>query len=93
MHNRTLLLIIYEEYLNALFCLTAVSELNADIDSHSIRDCLRLGSYNKLSRSSRPRPILLKLNRAVDATTTLANRALAPQGITIKPDQTKEDRH
>ena len=74
-------------------CLTAVSELNADNDSHSIRDCLRLGSYNKLSQSSRPRPILLKLNRAVDVTTILANRALAPQGITIEPDQTKEDRH
>ena len=46
-----------------------------------------------MSQSSRPRPILLKLNRAVDVKTILANRALAPKGITIKPDQTKEDRH
>ena len=28
-------------------CLTAVSELNAEIDSHSIRDCIRLGSFKK----------------------------------------------
>ena len=71
-------------------CQTAISKLNAEIDSHSIRDCLRLGNYKK--QSPRPRPILLKLNCSVDVTTILANRAQAPQGITIKPDQTKEER-
>ena len=71
-------------------CLTVVSKLNADINTHSVRDCLRLGNYKK--ESSRPRPILLKLNRSFDVSYVLANRAETPQGITIKPDQTKEER-
>ena len=71
-------------------CLTVVSKLNADINTHSVRDCLRLGNYKK--ESSRPRPILLKLNRSFDVSNVLANRAETPQGITIKPDQTKEER-
>ena len=71
-------------------CLTVVSKLNADINTHSIRDCLRLGNYKK--ESSRPRPILLKLNRSFDVSNVLANRAETPQGITVKPDQTKEER-
>jgi len=32
------------------------------------------------------------LSRSIDVTTTLANRAQVSQGITIKPDQTKEER-
>ena len=71
-------------------CLSVVSKLNTEIDSHSIQDCLRLGKYQK--QLTRPRPILLKLNRSIDVTTTLTNRGQAPQGITIKPDQTKEER-
>ena len=62
-------------------CLNTVSKLNDEIDSHSIRDCLRLGNYKKLSRTSLPRPLLLKLNHSVDVTTILANRAEVPQGI------------
>ena len=71
-------------------CLTVVSKLNADINTHSVCDCLRLGNYKK--ESSRPRPILLKLNHSFDVSNVLANRAETPQGITIKPDQAKEKR-
>ena len=70
--------------------MVSTCKLNADINTHSVRDCLRLGNYKK--ESSRPRPILLKLNRSFDVSNVLANRAETPQGITIKPDQTKEDR-
>ena len=52
-------------------CLTVVSKLNADINTHSVRDCLRLGNYKK--ESSRPRPVLLKLNRSFDVSSVLAN--------------------
>ena len=59
-------------------CLIIVSKLNAEIDSHSIRHCICLGNYKKLSQTSCPRPLLLKLNHSVDVTTILANRAGAP---------------
>ena len=36
--------------------------------------------------------LLHKLNCSVDVTAILANRAGTPQGITIRPDQTKEER-
>lgn len=71
-------------------CLAIVSKVNADINSHSIRDCLRLGRYNQ--ESSRPRSMLLKLNRSFDVSNVLANRVKTPPGITIKADQTKEER-
>ena len=74
-------------------CLNIVSKLNdAEVDSHSIQDCLHLGNYKKLSQTSHPRPLLLKLNHSVNVTTILANRAKEPQGITIRPDETKEKR-
>jgi len=41
-------------------CLSFVSKLNTEIDSHFIRDCLRLGKYQK--QLTCPRPILLELN-------------------------------
>ena len=73
-------------------CLNIISKLNAEIDSHFILDCICLENYKKLSQTSCPHPLLLKLNYSVDVTTILANRAGAPQGITIRPDQTKEER-
>ena len=36
-------------------CLNIVSKCNAEVDSPSIRDCLRLGNYKRLSQTSHPR--------------------------------------
>lgn len=62
-------------------CLNIVSKLNTEIDSHSIQDYLCFRNYKKLLQTSHPHPLLLKLNRSVDVTTILANRARASQGI------------
>ena len=40
-----------------------LSKVNNDISSYLVRDCLRLGRYNK--DQNRPRPLLLKLNQAI----------------------------
>ena len=71
-------------------CLDVIVKLNSEISSQSIRDCLRLGKYKQ--SASRPRPLLLKLNRSLDVTTILSNRDKAPQGIAIKPDLTLQER-
>ena len=70
--------------------LAILSTLNNEISSYSVRDCFRLGKFKK--QSTRPRPIMVKLNRVIDVTTILANRNLTPKGISIKPDLNQEDR-
>ena len=64
--------------------LSVFSKLDNDIQSFSIKDSLRLGKYK--ANSQHPRPILAKLNRAMDASSILSKRADLPTGITIKPD-------
>ena len=49
-----------------------------------ILDCYRLGKYNP--HKSKPRPILVKLQRAIDASSILANRGLLSSPIFIKSD-------
>ena len=71
-------------------CLDVVTKLNPEINSQSIQDCLRLGKYKQ--SSSRPRPLLLKLNHSFDVITILANRYKTPQGIVIKPDLIQQER-
>ena len=66
-----------------------ITKLNPEINSQSIRDCLRLG---KFKQSSRPRPILLKLNRSIDVSTILAKRDQTPPGFVIKPDLSLQER-
>lgn len=71
-------------------CLNIITKLNPEINSQSIRDCLRLGKYKQ--STSRPRPVLLKLNRSLDVTGVLSNRDQAPNGVVIKPDLTPQER-
>ena len=52
---------------------TILTKINDSINSTSIRDCFRLGKYKQ--NQSRPRPILLKLNCAMDVATILSNRS------------------
>ena len=71
-------------------CAEILRQANDDISHHSIRDCLRLGKFN--SSSTRPRPILVKLARAIDATMVLYNRSRVSDGIKIKPDMSREEK-
>lgn len=64
------------------------TSLDAKISSNSIRDCIRLGSYNE----TRSRPILVKLNSTREVNTILANRQKLSIGIFIKPDMSKLER-
>jgi len=68
-----------------------LSKVNNDINSNSVRDCLRLGRYKK--DQNRPRPLLLKLNRVVDVISVLSNLgANQDKSISIKPDMTPEEK-
>ena len=58
----------------------------------SIRDCRRLGKYERPSTSSRrPRPILVTMNRASDVSLVLSTR-FTPGNIYVRPDLTPEAR-
>ena len=70
-------------------CMDIITKLNPEINSQSIRDCLRLGKFKQFSR---PRPILLKLNRSIDVSTILAKKDQTPPGIVIKPDLSLQER-
>ena len=71
-------------------CTQILKQTNDDIGYHSIRDCIQLGKYK--SSSTRPRPILVKLTRVLDANTVLYNRSKAPDNITIKLDMSLEEK-
>lgn len=71
---------------------TILAKINNSINPTSIRDCFRLGKYKQ--SQGRPRPILLKLNRAMDADTILSNRSsIDDNNITIKRDMSPQDQH
>lgn len=57
----------------------------------SIRDCRRLGKYN--SEGSRPRPLLVTMNRWIDAVHVLrAKSDSLPDGVSLKPDRSPQER-
>ena len=59
----------------------------------SIRDCRRLGKYDRPNTSSRrPRPILVTMNRELDVSLILSTR-FTPGNIYVRPDLTSEARH
>lgn len=67
-----------------------ITKVNENISPLSIRDLHRLGKYQEQSR--RPRPILVKFNRAIDVSILLSNTNTLPRGIRIKPDMNPEER-
>ena len=68
-----------------------LNKLNNDINHLSIRDNFRLGKYKQ--NQDRPRPLLIKLNRAIDVVTILANRgSLNDKSITVKPDMSPQEK-
>ena len=70
--------------------ISAVSPVDNDITSHSIRDCFRLGRYQE--HADRPHPILIKFTRAIDAASLLSKRSSLPDKIFIKPDMSQAER-
>ena len=62
--------------------LTAICKQLPSFSSLSIRDCVRLGKYKA---NSRPRPILVTLNKAADVARVLSVR-FPQDGIRVRPD-------
>ena len=68
-----------------------LSGIDSSITSASIKDIYRLGKFKP--DSNRPRPILVKFLRNLDATMVLSSkRSITSSEITIKPDMTYEER-
>ena len=61
---------------------TAIRKHLPSFSSLSIRDCVRLGKYKA---NSRPRPILVTLNKAADVNCVLSTR-FPQDGIRVQPD-------
>lgn len=59
-------------------------------NSHGVRDCRRLGKYNR--ESSRSRPILVSLNSTEDVRKLLSSRRSLPDHIRAKPDLSPDER-
>ena len=58
--------------------------IEVTIEPSLILNCYHLGKYNP--QKSKPRPILVKLQRAIDVSSILANRGQLSSPISIKPD-------
>ena len=66
------------------------SSINSSIQSTSIKDFHRLGKYNP--NHNRPRPILVKFLRSMDAQTILSNRQHITSPYVVKPEMSKSER-
>ena len=69
---------------------TVITEAKTNINPLSIRDLLRLGKYR--DNFKKPRPILVRFNRAVDSTLLLSKASALPKNIRVKPDMSQEER-
>jgi len=70
---------------------TTLNKLNNDIYHSSIRDNFRLQKYKQTQGCSRP--LLIKLNHAIDVVTILANRSsLSDKSITVKSDMSPDEK-
>ena len=67
-----------------------LSIVDPAFESASIRDHLRLGKYKR--GSSRPRPILVKLNRTADVASLLSKRGVLKSPLSIKADKSPHER-
>ena len=64
--------------------------LDSNLDTHSIRDCIRLGKYS----DGRKRPLLVRLIRSCEAMHALSqgHKLSKRPGVFIKPDLSPEER-
>jgi len=70
--------------------LPVLTTIDSSIRVSSINDIHRLGKFS--SSNSRPRPLLVKFLRILDANTVLFNRDKVKHPIIIKSDMTPEER-
>ena len=70
---------------------TIVTESESRIHPLSIRDILRPGKYH--DHSQKPRPVLVRFNRAIDTSLLLSKASKLPKYIRVKPDMSQEERH
>ena len=70
--------------------LQTFDSIDVHVNSGGILDCFRLGKFK--SQQTRPRPILVKLQRIIDANAILANKAALSPPIFIKPDMSLAER-
>ena len=65
--------------------------VDTDFHKQNIRDCFRLGKFKE--NSTRPRSILIKFHRSLDAMSILSSKKSLPSGIVMKRDMTREERN
>ena len=70
--------------------LNILSANDSTFSSASIKDLHRLGQFKQTN--TRPRPVLVKFLRVMDASQVLANKSSLNSSISIKPDMTIEER-
>jgi len=64
--------------------------IDIQLNPAHILDCFYLIRFKQ--SQSRPRPILIKLQRVIDANVILANKTSLPSPFLVKPDMSLEDR-
>ena len=69
---------------------SALSEIDININGDSISDLYRLGKYNE--NRDRPRPVLVKFIRAADASKILTSKTKLSSPIYINKDLSKGER-
>ena len=67
-----------------------VSSIDNSIQKHSIKDCFRLGKFNRTS--DRARPILVKFVRTADVSRIMSKKASLKLPFFVKPDLSPEER-
>ena len=68
-----------------------IDRLQCDVPSSAVRDCRRLGRFSP--SNSRPRPLLVTLNRSRDVVSILSKCGSSPAPYVIKPFLSKKERH
>ena len=66
------------------------SALDSSIQSHSVRDCFRLGKFSP--DATRPRPILAKFVRVADVSKIFSKKSQLSTPFFIKPDLSRFER-
>ena len=67
-----------------------VSSIDDSIQKHSIKDCFRLGKFNRTS--DRARPILVRFVQTADVSRIMSKKALLKLPFFLKPDLSPEER-
>ena len=70
--------------------LKSLSEIDDEIRSSAFKDIYRLGKF--ADNRTKPRPLLVKFLRSIDASNVLRNKTKLKPGIFLKPDMSAEER-